>query len=173
MAGGRVKTSCQVCQVDFETWRNWAARGQGKYCSYKCAGLGRLKRPKTLIVADCLECGRAFSYRKGRGGTGQYCSVQCKAIVNGRNHSREKHPRWKGGTSKRSYVVRRAIAERKKAIKTCEECGVAGILQGHHILEHANYLEYRSLEDNIMILCIPCHAKQHPDLESFILSRAA
>lgn len=82
----------------------------------------------------------------------------------------ENHPNWKGGSSKRAYSSRKTIQAIIKERKKCEECGATDNLQGHHVKSHAVFLPGRADPDNIMVLCVVCHAKKHPNLEKFILS---
>ena len=52
---------------------------------------------------------------------------------------------------------RRAAYER--ASHCCEDCGSAGIIEAHHITYERFQQE---LDDDLLVLCQPCHAKRHP-----------
>ena len=43
------------------------------------------------------------------------------------------------------------------------------LLQGHHIKPYSEFPELGCDENNIVILCISCHAFQHPEISIFIL----
>jgi hypothetical protein len=80
------------------------------------------------------------------------------AIWRGRQMRGAKHPNWKGGISNRPYAVRKVIETKKKEVGRCEVCGATESLQGHHIGE------------KIRVLCVHCHADQHPKLKGFIMA---
>lgn len=163
-----ITKSCLKCNKDFKIYQCWIRSNSGKFCSRKCSAIGRIKKPKTLILGNCLECKSEFSRRKGSTGTMQYCSIPCMSIARGRTMRQENHPRWNGGSSERSWKSRSIIAQKKKQIKSCEECNSINNLQGHHILDWSNNVSKRESIDNIKILCTDCHANKHDNLKNFI-----
>jgi len=71
---GLVKVNCHYCGKEFEALRYKVAKGLGKYCSFKCTGLAKIKR----ATFTCKYCGkmvqvRPCEVRKGR----TYCSSEC------------------------------------------------------------------------------------------------
>lgn len=77
----------------------------------------------------------------------------------------EKHPRWKGVTSKNKLARaskaykdwRLAVFERDDY--TCQFCGIrGGYLEADHIMPFAFYPELRFTISNGRTLCQPCHA---------------
>jgi len=45
---------------------------------------------------------------------------------------------------------------------TCQRCGKkGGLLNAHHIIPWAGNPELRFEKDNLLTLCVPCHAKEH------------
>ncbi len=77
--------------------KKWAVKGyRGRMAGYRC-------------ITKCLECEkeREFTYSKIRKGGGLYCSVHCRAVVQGRDKRMEKHPKWQGGIrhDKRGYIL--------------------------------------------------------------------
>lgn len=64
----------------------------------------------------------------------------------------------------------------KKVLKrdnyTCKLCGGKDNLNVHHIIKWSDDPINRINIDNGITLCSKCHALQHPELESFILSRS-
>lgn len=166
----RISRICQVCNKTFETYKAWLRNGRaGKFCSRKCKDIGCAKKPKIIYFNNCLECKNEFSYRKGRGGTYQFCSVPCMAKYRGRLMSGPNHPFWKGGMAKRTWSSRNAIKNRINEVGYCENCGTTEKLQGHHINSFSEYPEERANENNIKVLCLECHSKEHPKMKDFII----
>ena len=64
----------------------------------------------------------------------------------------------------------------KKVLKrdnyTCKLCGGKDNLNVHHIIKWSDDPINRINIDNGITLCSKCHALQHPEIESFILSRS-
>ena len=87
-------------------------------------------------------------------------------------HSGEKSPVWKGGTSpinarlrsKEEYIKwRKDIFTRDKY--TCQGCGqIGGNLNAHHIKPFVKYVNLRTELQNGITLCYKCHRKAHKDL---------
>jgi hypothetical protein len=166
---GKISLSCPACKKQFEIFK-CHYRGLTNACSRKCAELIKPRKTKTLIDCVCKTCNKTFQIRKGRGGTGDYCSISCLAIARGLKIRGENHPLWKGGTSKRSYSSRQTIAQVIKERGKCEDCGKTSYLQGHHIKSHSSHPPGRADPNNIQVLCKWCHANRHPRLAKFILS---
>lgn len=77
-----------------------------------------------------------------------------------------KRPRFENEQEYRRYLRLR----QKLLFKTnysCQECGdQSDILQIHHIDNNNK----NNLQDNLLVLCRPCHAKKHPKLANLIMS---
>jgi len=58
---------CVICNVEFKMKYN----STGKYCSYKCANLGRTNR----IDKECAVCNKKFDDHSA--GVKKYCSKEC------------------------------------------------------------------------------------------------
>jgi HNH endonuclease len=166
---GKMTLSCPACNKEFAIFKAHY-RGGTNACSRKCSNQIKPRKPKTLLDCTCKECNKQFQIRKGSGGTGEYCSIQCMAKARGRKMSGKNHPLWNGGTSKRSHSSRKAIYQMIKERGKCEECGSQNKLQGHHIKSHSSHLPGRADPNNIQVLCVFCHAKKHPNLSKFILA---
>lgn len=167
---GKVSRTCETCGTEFLIFQCHLRDGKaGRFCSRRCAAIGCAK-PKTMIDCTCKLCGKDFKVRKGRGGTGEFCSIQCMAQVRGLAMRGANHPKWNNGSSERTHASRRTIESRKKLVGCCERCGSKDRLQGHHVERHSSTPHRRSDPSNIEILCAPCHALEHPDLSKFILS---
>lgn len=167
---GSTELICGSCGKAF-TRPNSHLRAKTSSCSRECAQKVRPKKQKTLLSKICKVCEKHFQIRKGRGGTGDYCSIPCLANDRGKKLSGENHHNWKGGVSSRTFSSRRAIRQKIAIVGKCEVCGASDNLQGHHIAPYSNAPEKRDLLENIMCVCIRCHADLHPELKGMILSK--
>ena len=74
---------------------------------------------------------------------------------------------YKDGSSRnRKYTKAKWVKLAKEIYKrdnwTCQKCGKkGGLLNAHHIIPWAGNEELRFNEDNLITLCVPCHAKIH------------
>jgi len=158
-----IKVKC-ACGKDFETYNAWIKKGAGLHCSRKCSSRYGKKKPKTMIYKICNECGIDFKIRKGHGGTGRFCSKNCKVKGCGRMMRGENHPLWKGGISERTYASRTIIKAVVKSKRKCEDCNSIDNLHGHHIKPYSIFPEGRLDPNNIKVICSNCHAQEHPNL---------
>lgn len=60
-------------------------------------------------------------------------------------------------------------ARKKEKVGRCERCKARDRLQCHHILYRSDW--YESVEDDLIVLCRRCHAKEHGKLWDPFLSR--
>lgn len=108
----RVKRKCEVCGKEFETNYPAIKKGEGKYCSTKCAGIARSKLyigekssnwKGGKIECTCLECGKIFYVQKNQitRGHRKYCSRKCVNLARSKNYCGENNPSWKGGAIER------------------------------------------------------------------------
>ena len=139
----------------------------------------------TPINKVCLFCKKdfvtnCFMPRK------KFCSLSCNSRsrpeINLRNLEKrdkekqrlsvssrigDKHPNWKGGTSKgyrTGYYSTEYKLWRTSVFKrdnfTCRHCGIKDVfVTAHHIKSFANYPLLRFVIDNGLTLCEPCHSK--------------
>lgn len=168
---GKVERICEYCNMPFFVYKAWTKGRQGRggtFCSKECQIKGRIKKPPTKIEFRCKECNKIVSRTKHRIGKGEFCSILCMANYRGRMMAGSNHPKWNGGSSKRSHAERKIIKEQIKIIGKCEKCGSTDDLQGHHKLSYSKYPKLRTDPNNIEVICAECHAKEHPELEYFI-----
>lgn len=164
---GSIERQCTVCGASFRIFPCHLRAGGGIYCSMICQRKGRPRRERVVLTKTCRECGQQFMVRKGYGGTGAYCSNECRAIGNGRRMRADNHPNWKGGKGRlgtEKTVIRRLIRERG----ACERCGDTSDLQGHHILQRSERPDLAAEPTNIKVLCASCHAGHHPKQAAMI-----
>ena len=167
--------TCIVCGTPFKRFASQLRTPrEGLFCSRACKVMGQNRRPALISLTNCEECGEQFSYtkqsakRKTDTGLPKYCSRECAGKWRSKNIFGENHPCWKGGISERSHASRIVIAQVKRVKPKCEGCGSAAGLQGHHIKSYTTHPEEAENPNNIKVLCIDCHAAEHPRLASFI-----
>ena len=106
----------------------------------------------------CVICGKEFRARKSWNSktnpNRKTCSNECYTELMKRINSNENAPNWRGGYSQAHYQrVAREIKPRQ-----CEMCGKTDVrLDVHHI----DHNRTNNSADNLMILCVSCHAKLH------------
>jgi hypothetical protein len=158
---GKVLRKCRYCGIEFYARHDRL----GIYCNRSCS---RKDKPQKnfRILKSCTVCAKEFSVKRHRLKTALYCSPSCrrKRMPSGINH-----PRWNNGISERPHSSRQAIIELRKAIKECQKCNGNYRLQGHHIIPYAERPDLANQKENIVILCIFCHAKEHPKFANLIL----
>jgi predicted RNA-binding Zn-ribbon protein involved in translation (DUF1610 family) len=116
------------------------------------------------VEIPCKNCGKlvrltknkAEKYWKG------YCSKKCGYL----SFSAEKHPNWKGGSSKVHQKIRSSKEYRKWRMKVlvkadfiCNRCGAKNSWHAHHKKLFALYPELRFEVENGECLCDKCHSK--------------
>ena len=160
---GLIERICQRCSKEFLARHDRL----GLYCSRSCNS----KRPgkKLWIEKICVICKNKYEVKRYRNDITKCCSKDCLRVFTGLSVKGNKHPKWNGGISERPYWTRKAIKELRKEIKECQKCGSSEKLQGHHILSYSNHPELANDKENIIILCVQCHAKEHPKLANLIL----
>lgn len=96
-----------------------------------------------------------------------------RGIMTGPNHWN-----WKGG---QSMTIRKSAEYKDWRLAVFTKDGFACVgcgdnrgrnLQAHHIMSFADYPDLRFDVSNGITLCKQCHAKLHPKLKNYILSRA-
>lgn len=166
-----IERACRVCGAQFKTYVAWLRGGRaGFFCSQGCQRKGCRRKPPTLLKGRCMNCQREFQRRANRAGKMQFCSIQCMAGARGRAMAGANHPNWKGGISTRPHAVRAAIERQKKKHTSCRMCGKRGPLHGHHVRPLADDATLGASENNIVVLCVECHAAQHPRQAGFLRS---
>lgn len=156
-----VSKVCLKCSVGFKARKD----RPGLYCSRSCAGKDKNQISHKLNKL-CEVCNKEFIVKRYRKDSALYCSNECRRK---RMPKAAEHPMWKGGISERKYSSRKVIRNLKKCIAECQKCGSTNRLQGHHIIKHSENKDLANDQNNILILCISCHANEHPEIKNFIL----
>lgn len=149
--------NCLICKKVFEARDRNIIKGMGKYCSKKCAGIGRQKRVEFI----CLVCQRVFWVWKSRADRNnvKYCSNKCM-YKDMKNRKGSLGRNWRGGIDQRRPFIQktwvRDILQRDDF--TCKMCRRRGIaLQAHHILPYSKFPEFSLNKKNGVALCLRCH----------------
>lgn len=168
MSASDISCVCQLCSKEFTTKAAWYKKGAGKFCSRKCAAIGRPKKQKSGVDITCKNCSKVFTVKKYREHTAVACSNECRRIIwaNSPTRKGEKHPNWKGGITLETEKVRRSkeyqnwrISVYKRDKYTCQKCqdATGHNLHAHHIINYSSCLELRFDINNGITLCNNCH----------------
>lgn len=73
----KVKKTCPVCGIEFETHKHRIDEGNGKVCSRKC----QYELLKKRVIRVCPQCGKEFTCVQSDidHGRGKYCSKSCQS----------------------------------------------------------------------------------------------
>lgn len=157
---------CKLCKKKFHPYK----KRPGLFCSLPCQRKGRQMRPVIYREFKCLCCGIECKRPKHQtSSTFQFCSLQCMANIRGQNMSGNKHPRWKGGSNRTGSTT---ICKRiKESTTNCAKCGNKEYLQVHHKIPVSERPDLAANPQNIEIICVECHAKEHPKYEGMLLKK--
>lgn len=119
------------------------------------------------LTGTCTHCKKEFQRRKQRSDPMLFCSRECYIEARIRNGG-PKHPSWKGGIASRSAAEIAITRTVVRAVARCQRCGAVENLHGHHIQSYADRPDLRLDPSNIMVLCAPCHALEHPEIAGLV-----
>ena len=151
-----IERICKICGKPFLTRQYDIDKGNGIFCSYKCAGESKQQG----VVIICEVCGKEFNSYKCRIGIRKTCSRKCASILKSKECSEVTTIERKRGESK----------EWTKAVYlkdnyTCQKCGKrGGVLNAHHIIPFSVDKTLRYEISNGITLCVDCHKKEHKRL---------
>lgn len=144
--------NCAKCRSPFRTKACLVARGQGKFCSKRCAD-DNLRTGKVVL---CHACSRSI-YRptsilnKAKTAT-YFCGPGCRSNWSEKvMPSGTRHHNWKYGL--RAYR-RMAL---KEYGKRCHQCGYSKDARMLDV-DHRNGNRKNNSVENLMVLCVWCHA---------------
>lgn len=167
-----VTIACERCGAERVRPRHVIARGEGRFCSRKCANAASKRdgasntnwrggRPK-----PCAVCGTEFWVKPSQWEKRKTCSRACHAQVLRASGKLEgdKNPSWRGGLSFEPYTaeftprLKRCIRDRDG--RACQLCGVTQenyprTLAVHHI----DYDKANCQPWNLITLCTGCNTK--------------
>lgn len=135
--------------------------GWKQFCSRECLGDSR-KSPNS-IDTTCHTCGeqihRTIS-EQNRSKSGYYfCSRSCATVHNNSYKKGDKHPNWNGGRYRQNAFDHYG--------KKCFDCGYdeeEKLLDVHHLDGNR---KHNSLE-NLIVLCVMCHARKTRGLDDIV-----
>jgi len=133
----------------------------------KCSGTNHWKyKPK--VKCFCNWCGKELErhYSQIKNVKHINCgSKECKKAQR-KLYSGSNSPHWQNGKTKASLILRHSIEYKEFRNRifnrdnyTCQECGIGGQIEMHHIKEVSNYPELIFNEKNCITLCKKCHRK--------------
>lgn len=157
--------ACGHCGESFQAHMTKA--GWSKFCSKPCHAASQRKR----VSIACAHCGKKIEKIPSRLAKYEsaYCSNDCAHAAHGERYRRENHHGWRGGSlTGRGPSWPKA---RESAIQDAgEQCADCGMTRDEH---HAKYgkdlhvhhrtpyrLSLDNSQDNLIVLCIPCHGKE-------------
>lgn len=192
---GKIINKCQACGKSYNVWPHLADKS--KYCSKEChyhpkqikkyckscnkefvsaisldrSFCSRLCYDTTNIKMhlNCVICAKGFTVQKCFENVRKCCSKECRKLQYKNYPKGPKHHLYKD-KDKRSPAVQQVIKELKKIKGACENCGTKKHLQGHHIIKYSERPDLGDDPNNIKILCIDCHALEHPELKELFKS---
>lgn len=154
---------CKFCKKKFHP----NIQGKGFFCSLECSRKGRAFKQTKTITFNCEWCGKEKTHPLYWKSPHKFCSIQCMANARGEKMRGENHPKWKGGSVRTECgPICRKI---KKEIKECKRCGSREKLQIHHKIPVSERPDLAADETNIEIICVQCHAKEHPEYKGMLL----
>lgn len=147
---------CLICKKKFYARPAHLKIGQGKYCSYKCANIGK----STGSFFNCFTCGKRFyrslSASKSKHGN-LFCSKNCSASWSNTLRTGENHPNWLDG--KGSYRIR-AIKKYGLFCRNKENCplkNITNLPRFMYEVDHKDGDKRNNKIENLQVLCIWCH----------------
>ncbi len=165
--GNKQVPVCAICGKP----ANSTGQRKQKFCSVMCRIAGQIGKPNVgrsnRITKQCVQCLKDFS----RPATNfhsvkPFCSRSCMAEWQSEFMRGPAHPRWKGGTLKRTYGIgwRRAKANAlKRSGGICERCKKKPVKHIHHMLPVRYFarLQDAHFDKNLLAVCYRCHAREH------------
>jgi predicted nucleic acid-binding Zn ribbon protein len=149
----RVIKSCKNCGDDFEVVETMLKYDPRDYCSNGCYSDAHSR------IVECSNCGDSFNKHlsRVRSPGDNFCSVSCLH----EKYRGSDHPSWSGGEQ---YYGPNWSETRDKILERdshqCQECGATEELHIHHIIPLRSFDGYEEAnsEDNLITLCVGCHA---------------
>lgn len=161
-----IQFDCVNCGKTFSIPPSVAKRRADHACSLSCARSFWKNKKRAGVTKTCEMCNGDYYVPQCRSGISRFCSDNCKNEF----QQGENHPSWVG-RGERPWEWRQVIIDKMKVVKKCEICDSTDRLCGHHVKPTSTHPELGGDIGNILILCTPCHAKQHPKQEALLLSR--
>lgn len=152
--------------VSKETRDKMRDKKLGHYVSKKTRYLMSLKRIG-------IKHNKSWNNKVGLGNKGKVRTLETRMKISKSkkfvksNYCGNKNHFWRGGVSKKNWIIRKSIKYRKwrecvfvRDNYTCKDCGmVGGKLEAHHIKSFSKYPILRFDINNGKTLCIKCHKK--------------
>lgn len=154
---------CKYCKCKFHP----RFQSKGLFCSLECSRKGRNFKKTKTITFNCEWCGKEKIHPLHWKSPNKYCSIQCMANARGEKMRGQNHPKWKGGSARQgSGTICKRI---KQKIKQCQRCKSKKDLQVHHKIPVSERPDLAADPTNVEIICVECHAKEHPQYKGMLL----
>jgi endogenous inhibitor of DNA gyrase (YacG/DUF329 family) len=161
----KVTVKCTNCGIDvLRSAKNVYAT---TFCSAKCISEYRRKS----VTSKCSVCGKEVTRRESsmtRSKSGRiYCSKSCAATYNNSLRIGDKHPNWSCGIG--SYRTHALYTYGAKCQNPECELNAGGIDIPEKMLDvhHIDHDRRNNVVENLLVLCVWCHAKVTRKLLSF------
>jgi 5-methylcytosine-specific restriction endonuclease McrA len=144
--------TCDFCGESF-TRSESTGSGDKDYCCWECMSKDR----ENQVSVTCVACGENFSKRKSdaKKVNNHYCSFECVSA-----HRSEGKNSWED--SKKAEKLKKEVYDRDGY--QCRDCDYDGReLHAHHIDGRAEHPNKIFDKDNLVTLCIECHADRHEE----------
>lgn len=148
--------NCKECSKLFYARPFLINKGQGKFCSMKCKGIGTQER----LSLNCAICGKVTKKVHSKiehSKSGKFfCDKSCQTVWRNKEFSGEKSKNWKGSFSR----YRKILIDQNQSME-CSLCLLQDerILAAHHIDENRK----NNSPENLTWLCHNCHYLVHHD----------
>lgn len=157
---------CEICSKTFGIHKDRISTA--KWCSTKCAALGRKAPAETTCDGCSVMFHRKPSHRNRANTLGQFCSVTCLAVAKSTHYTGDRNPNFKGrNTDHDGYILSIPASDEfshlsKKLHKAVAlRClGFTEIPKGYHV-HHRDCDKHNNLAENLAVLSISDHIWLH------------
>ena len=148
---------CCICGEKFYRRKDAVPNASSCYCSRKCVGVGQT----TATLVPCDHCGKETMRRPSQFNRSDfhYCSHSCASASNNKKHrSGKNHPNYTDG---RSSYRRRALDFYEHKCHN-PNCALTPTLEDLPVemldVDHIDNDRSNNKLENLMVLCVWCHA---------------
>jgi hypothetical protein len=153
---GFIDRTCVICESSFQAKNHW--KDTRRTCSDRCRYEFLRRKFQQKSSGICPQCGKEFvTYPQSKQ---KLCTLPCKRKYVGQLHRGPDNPNWKETKYLRAANRRSLVKRIRERDKVCMDCGSAKNLHVHHIDSNPK----NNADENLVLLCIPCHARRHEAL---------
>ena len=178
--GGLVFSNCLECGAKTAVKKSHAAKGAGKYCSYRCKGIGfgkiiSAKAWENRAVKNCIVCNSEIRLKQSHLKTeGTYCSKSCMSLDYATRLAGESNPNFKHGNAHISGYYRKereniegSYPKEYPSILYCLQKGKCvnckKILKNKYHIDHIQPVARGGTNHywNLQLLCPSCNCRKY------------